>query len=583
MMRRRELLKYLGAAGLAYDPAMQALASLAGAAASSASGSPIAGRIFLNQVGYLPRGQKLATILTASNSASVSWFRVRSLAKGAVVLEGKVGPGRQDAASGDTVGLADFSAAAAPGSYRIEIDGAESDPFLIAPDAYAAALRLTMRAFYGQRCGCDVDLGQGYKHPRCHVGGEYHRSSGKIGRVDNHGGWHDAGDYGRYVVNSGISTGTLLWAWELYPRVLRGLGLGIPESGGKTPDFLAEVRWNLEWMLSLQDVDGGVWHKQTSENFCAFIMPQDDHLTSYVIGTGSAPYKSTCATADLASVMAIAARCYGEFDAEFAQRCLMAARRAWSWATANPGVVFRNPAGVRTGDYGDAHCGDEVLWASAELWRTTGELVYERAFIAGLPVGSIDLKTPSFSNLMPMACWTYALSSRAGSGDVKARIVDATLRAGSFLAAQAAANGYGNTLAAGDYVWGSNGTAGNQSLLLLVANHFQPDARMFETALGNLHYILGRNCHGVSWVTGLGVRPFQHPHHRPSAADGIDAPWPGLVSGGPNGGAGDDVARALPKMPPMRRWVDDQRAYSLNEVAINWNAPLVFLLAAANS
>jgi endoglucanase len=143
-------------------------------------------------------------------------------------------------------------------------------------------------------------------------------------------------------------------------------------------------------------------------------------------------------------------------------------------------------------------------------------------------------------------------------------------------------NGYGNTLGPEDYIWGSNSVAANQSLLLLVADHFRPDRRMKEAALGNLHYLLGRNCFGVSWVTHVGTNPFLHPHHRPSIADNIAAPWPGLLSGGPNANPADPVAKNLPKRPPMRMWLDDQMAYSLNEVAINWNAPLVFLLAAAN-
>ncbi len=134
-----------------------------------------------------------------------------------------------------------------------------------------------------------------------------------------------------------------------------------------------------------------------------------------------------------------------------------------------------------------------------------------------------------------------------------------------------------------DYVWGSNSVAANQSLLLWMANQFHPDGNTRETILNNLHYLFGRNCFGVSWVTHLGVRPFEHPHHRPSVADGIAAPWPGLLSGGPNARGGDRIANSLERRLPMRCWVDDERAYSLNEIAINWNAPLVFLLAAANS
>ena len=568
----------MGYGSVALHPGMRSVAQMAAGAGTSQ-------RIFLNQVGYLPGAAKRATV----RSAGAGEFVVRSMsdhgvADRRIAMKGKLGAVVHDDASGDAVRVADFSELR-DGRYRVEAEGGASDAFSVGPLVYAEALRMAMRGYYGQRCGCAVDLGGGYRHPACHRVGAFHATSGKSGPLVNHGGWHDAGDYGRYVVNSGLSTGTLLWAWEIYPRALRSLALGIPESGGKVPDYLAEVRWNLEWMLSLQDGDGGVWHKQTSEHFCAFIMPQDDALTSYVIGTGAAPYKSTCATGDLAAVMAIAARCYGPYDPAFAQRCLSASRRAWTWAVRHPDVIFHNPPSISTGDYGDEHCGDEIAWASAELWRTTGESQYEKAFLAAMPAGGAELTItePDWGNVISMACWTYALADRAGDAVTKGRIREATLKAADLLKVRHSSSGYGNTLAMTDYVWGSNGTAGNRSLLLWMANHFHGDAAGRDAALGNLHYILGRNCHGVSWVTHLGARPFEHPHHRPSAADGIAAPWPGLLSGGPNAHGGDAVADKLPKQPPMRMWLDDQRAYSLNEIAINWNAPLVFLLAAANS
>jgi endoglucanase len=582
-MDRRELLKYMGAAGVTLHSFASAVAaSSQGDVLGQGSPSGSAG-IFLNQVGYLPAGAKQATIRLAD--AGKRDFLVRSLADHVIVLNGKLGPVATDEASGDQTSVADFSSLRGAGRYQLEMAGVISDPINIAPDTYASALRVTVRGFYGQRCGCAVDLGDGYKHPACHGDGAFHVSSGKSGTLPNHGGWHDAGDYGRYVVNSGISTGSLLWAWELYPSALRGLSLAIPESGGKVPDYLAEIRWNLEWMLQMQDTDGGVWHKQTSERFCAFIMPQDDKLTSYVIGTGSAPYKSTAATADLASVMAIATRCYGPYDAAFAQRCLTAARQAWSWAVAHPDVQFENPPGVSTGGYGDRGLSDELAWASAELWRTTGEDQYEKAFLAGLPGNrdALTIAAPGWGDVSSMACWTYTLAERKGDAAVKSRIKEATLTAAAPLLERSRQNGYGNTMELRNYVWGSNSIAGNQSLLLLIAHHLHPDNAAREAALNNLHYMVGRNCLGVSWVTQLGVRPFQHPHHRPSAADGIAAPWPGLLSGGPNAHGGDSVADKMPKQPPMRMWLDDQRAYSMNEIAINWNAPLVFLLAAANS
>jgi endoglucanase len=575
-MNRRQILRGLGAAALVSHSHAKATAEFLSPSEPSSQTS-----IFLNQIGFLPLAGKQATIRNPDSSQRS--FHLRSTADNRTVFTGGITSPTEDATSGDTTSIADFSGFQTPGTYRVEVGGSPSDPFTIAPDVYASALRLSMRAYYGQRCGCAVDLGGGYKHPLCHANGAFHASSGKSGPLPDHGGWHDAGDYGRYIVNSAISTATLLWAWEIYPRPLRSLSLQIPESGGKTPDYLAEVRWNLAWMLTLQDTDGGVWHKQTSEHFCAFIMPQDDRLTSYVIGIGSAPYKSTCATADLAAVMAIAARCYGPYDSAFAQRCLHAARKAWTWAIMNPDVTFTNPPSITTGNYGDRRCTDELTWASAELWRTTGEAQYEKAFLAGLPdTRTLAITEPSWNELLPMACWTYALAERNANSAVKARIRELTAAAAQALVADASRNGYGTTLAVDDYVWGSNGVAGNQSLLLLIADHFQPNAAARQTAYNNLHYLLGRNCHGVSWITQLGRRPFEHPHHRPSGADNIPAPWPGLLSGGPNAHPADSVGNKLPPQPPMRMWVDDQAAYSLNEVAINWNAPLVFLLTAAN-
>jgi endoglucanase len=548
-----------------------------------AEAAPEDSPIVFNQLGYLPNAPKLITLRTPSTKSTV-----RAVSSGVIVLQGKPDEPRDDAASGDRIQICDLSAIRKPGMYVLETDAAKSAPFEIGNDVYRHALWLTMRGYYGQRCGCNVDLGNGYSHHACHLNAEFHTTSGKSGPYKNHGGWHDAGDYGRYIVNSGISTGTLLWTWEMLNGAVGKLDLKIPESGGKVPDFLAEIRWNLDWMLTLQDADGGVWHKQTSENFCGFIMPQDDHLVSYVIGTGSAPYKSTCATADLAAVAAIAARCYGPYDDAYARNCLEAARRAYAWASKNPNVTFQNPESIRTGEYGDTDCRDEMLWAAAELWRTTGEEQYRKAFETSVSYLRTDnglrVKAPSWNDLSAFALWTYALAHRKGASiELLEQIRDSSVHEAERLVQNSRENGYGNSLSLADYVWGSNGVAGNQSLQLIVTDRLQKNDDFRLAAAENLHYLIGRNCFDLSWVTQLGRNPFQHPHHRPSAADNIAAPWPGLLSGGPNGRPGDRVAASLPKRPPMQMYKDDQAAYSLNEIAINWNAPLVFLLASLNS
>ena len=539
--------------------------------------------IKLDQVGYPTNAPKIALI-----SVPARTFQVKRSSDNVVVFEDTLSPGATDPNSGDVVQAADFTVLRTVGTYYLEVPGTgRSWDFSIGPGVFSRAYYLAMRAFYGQRCGTAVDLGPEfplYKHAACHLEGRFHASSGRQGRRDNVGGWHDAGDYGRYMVNSGIATGTLLWAFEMFGSKLKGIKLNIPESGNGTPDILNEARWNLEWMLEMQDEDGGAWHKQTSERFCDFIMPEDDHLPSEVIGTGKLPYKSTCATADLAAVSAIAARVYQPFDKNFAARNLHAASAAWAWTERFPNVIFRNPPGISTGEYGDSDCGDERLWAAAELWRTTGEAEYNRYFVDHyaqyLPaLGALSAE--SWGAVAPMGLWSYALEARSqADSQALAAVREAALTAAHATVGRMRHNPYHISLGEGDFRWGSNGLVANYGMELLVANALSPDHANLEAALDNLHYLLGRNTFSISWVTQVGEHPFRHPHHRPSGADKNPEPWPGLLSGGPNAGRQDPVLRALPAdLPPAKVYSDDQGSYASNEVCINWQAMLVFLLA----
>ena len=545
-------------------------------------------RLKVDQVGYLPNAPKIVLISSSPTDTATRDFTLRRDGDHAAVFQGKLTASVHDADTGDEVQAADFSTFRASGRYYLDVPGVgRSWSFSIDPNVYSRAYYLAMRAFYGQRCGTTVDLGPefpGYTHPACHLKGEFHSSSGKQGPRDNVGGWHDAGDYGRYVVNSGISTGSLLWAWELYGSKLKEIRLNIPESGNGTPDILNEARWNLEWMLKMQDDDGGVWHKQTSTHFSGFVMPQDDALPSEVIGTGAEPYKSTCATADLAVVAAIAARVYKTFDPKFAEKNLEAARKAWAWAEKYPSVTFKNPPGISTGEYGDSNCKDEQLWAAAELWRTTADANYNDFFLKNYKEFLPTVDSPpaeGWREVAPMGLWSYALSKRDGADPaVVKEISERSIAAAQRIAQRTKTDPYHVSLMTKDYVWGSNGVAAAYGLELLVADALSHDPAFVNAALDNLHYLLGRNTFSLSWVTQLGENPYHHPHHRPSGADKNPEPWPGMLSGGANAGRQDAVLHALPAgLPPAKVYADDQGSYASNEIAINWQAALVFLLA----
>ncbi len=551
---------------------------------SAAASKPAATEIKVSQAGYPIEGRKLALVAAAAPART---FEVKEAKGGKTVFQGSLSAPALDADSGDRVQVADLSALRTPGTYVLEVPGlGRSFEFPIGADVFARPLYLAMRSFYGQRCGTAVDLGPefpGYRYPACHLEGAFHPSSGKSGPRASAKGWHDAGDYGRYIVNSGITTGSLLWGYEMFTPRLAGLKLDIPESGNDVPDVLDEIRWNLDWMLSLQDEDGGVWHKQTSERFIGFVMPEDDHTISHVIGTGSEPYKSSCATADFAAVMAVAARVYRPFDQAYADAARVAALRAWDWVSARPDVLFHNPEGVQTGSYGDGSCADERLWAAAELWRTTADVRFDRYFLenqAALRAAITADDPPAWPNVAPLAFWAYALAAK-GDGAVQAGIRREVLAAADAIVTRTAANGYRTSLVTRDYGWGSNGVAANYSLQLLVANALSRDERYLETARDNLYYLMGRNAFSLSWVTRVGANPARHPHHRPSAADANAEPWPGLLAGGPNMKRQDAVMAKLPELPVARMYVDDEASYATNENAINWNAALVFALAGA--
>jgi endoglucanase len=492
--------------------------------------------------------------VVAGSTKAMTFEVTQSAAEHRTVLSGKLSDLISDRETGENVRIADFSSITTPGTYTLRA-GEDAATFVIANDPYRLLLQSTMRAYTGQRCGTAVDIGNGYAHPACHQQSAFHPSSGRTGPAHVTGGWHDAGDYGRYVVNSGISTGTLLWACELF-------GL----------DMLDEIRWNVEWMLSMQDADGSVWHKQTSEVFPPFVLPQDDHSIQYVIGKGS------CAAGDFAAVMAIAARSYHRDD------LLIAARRAFAWLATHPNVTFRNPRGVETGEYGDRDCSDEHLWAAAELWRTAGDedahkyfLAHEREALRA--VG----EPPSWKNVGALAAWTFVLAGRARSAADEAAsraIAKRTIEQADEIVARANRSAYAIPMRTSDYVWGSNAVAANYGLELLIANRLHPDTKYVDTTFAIIHYLLGRNSFALSWVTGAGTSAVMHPHHRPSGADSIVAPWPGLLAGGPNRNRQDPALRKLPRdLPPAKSYIDDQESYASNEIAINWNAPLVFILA----
>ena len=535
--------------------------------------------VYVNQVGYLPDQQKLAYLSQSADS-----FFVVSAADGRIYFRGRPALlSSGDAASGLTTYLLDFSAMSDSGTFRIASSEKDTSySFRISDDAFRDVFATSLKGFYFQRCGTELTSQFAGKFARasCHLNdGTFHSSTGISGSKAATGGWHDAGDYGKYVVNAGITVGTLLMAYEQTPARFERDDLGIPESGNSVPDLLDEVRYELNWLLEMQDTtDGGVYFKVTPAQFAGFIMPSSDNSTRYIY------QKSTTATGDFAAVTAMAARIYSRFDSSFSRTCLERAELAWQYLSAHPEIVpaggFHNPSGTATGEYGDGDDSDERLWGAAELYITTGADslgVYFENHYADKGVISYAM---GWQNVRTLAEIEYLSAHRQGDSTVKSALSGALLNYCGMLAGVASKDGFNVTLNPSDYYWGSNSVVMNNAVLLLFGYRLSGAKTYYNAALSQLNYILGCNMHNMTFITGVGANFPMHIHHRPSAADGIADPVPGLLAGGPNHNVSNDPVLQTnfsSSTPPAACYIDDQGSYGSNEICINWNAPLVLV------
>ena len=538
--------------------------------------------IHLNQLGFLPGAGKVAVVEGLDRGR----YAVTREADGMLVLEGSLQAPAVWPASGRAAAVVDIGALVVPGRYRLRVAGEVSDPFPVGADVYAALGDAALKGYYFNRAGTALAPAHAGRyaraagHPDTEV--EVHVSAASPGRpagtvISAPGGWYDAGDYNKYVVNSGITTHTLLAAWEDFPQLFRGRDIGIPESGDAVPDLLDEAWWNLRWMLAMQDpADGGVYHKLTNLRFDGEVMPDQARERRYVV------QKSTAAALDFAAVMAQAARVYAGFEAHFPgvpARMRAAAEGAWRWAQAHPDVLYHQPDDVHTGAYGDQQLDDEFAWAAAELFVLTGDEDYLRAFGRH----AAEPGVPSWSNVGGLAWATLARHRERLSDDtMRSRVSAAVAGLAGRLADQARNSAWRIAMQSEDFVWGSSAQALNQALMLVQGHRLTGNRALLDAAQSQLDYVLGRNPLGVSFVTGHGLRTPMHIHHRPSQADGIDAPVPGLLSGGPNPGQQDagDCPVPYASSKPALSWIDHGCSYASNEIAINWNAPLVYVTAA---
>ncbi|MDX3645842.1 glycoside hydrolase family 9 protein [Streptomyces sp. MB09-02B] len=552
-------------------------------------------RVRVNQVAYLPAGPKNATLVTDA-TAKLPWQLKNG--SGAVVAHGRSTPRGLDASSGQHVHSIDFGAYRKRGTgFTLVVDGETSRPFDIDPAAYERLRLDSLKYYYTQRSGTPIsdDLRPGYGRAAGHVDVAPNQGDGNVPcqpgvcdyRLDVTGGWYDAGDHGKYVVNGGISTWEVLSTYEraLHARTgeagkLGDGSLNIPESGNKVPDLLDEVRWELDFLLKMQvpkgkPLAGMAHHKIHDEQWTGLpLMPADDPQKRELHPP------STAATLNLAATAAQAARLYRPYDPAFSAKALTAARTAWAAALEHPAVYASESDGIGGGTYADNNVTDEFYWAAAQLYLTTGEKAFQDHVLAS-PVHTADIfGSIGFDWARTAAAGRLDLATVPNKLPGRDKVRQSVVKAADRYLATLKAHPYGMPYAPENnlYDWGSNHQILNNAVVIATAYDISGASKYREGALQSMDYLFGRNALNISYVTGYGEVDARNQHARWYAHQlDPDQPNPpaGTLAGGPNSSIQDPYAQSkLQGCVGQFCYIDDIQSWSTNEHTINWNAAL---------
>ena len=532
--------------------------------------------ILTNQVNYFPQLEKKATLLSDQTS-SVSFSLLDE--SGKTVFTGDSSVLGEDADSGDSVHVLDFSKFQEPGTYTLEADGQKSRSFSIGGTAYYSGMLYdALNYFYQNRSGIAIESqfitsgdstslarAAGHSNDTARITTDWDDLNSNGGTQDVTGGWYDAGDHGKYVVNGGIS----LWMMQNQYEHAKQKGdtsayedgtMSIPENNNGYPDLLDEARWEMEWMLKMIVQDGEyadmAYHKVHDIKWTALGMtPADDTLERIL------KPPTTCATLNLAACAAQASRLWRDLDSDFSKQCLDAAEAAYAAAKKHPDLYAPIDQSIGGGPYGDDDATDEFYWAAAELYLTTGDSSYQKDMKASDWYLDVPTTLKGGESVDTVASFDWGHTAALGSislslypdqlGKDAEKLSDAFSEAADTYLQLEDEQGYGqpyaaSTISSSDsdngYVWGSNSFVIDNAIILAYAYDLTDNTDYLNGAATAMDYLLGRNPVDYSYVTGYGTHAVQYPHHR-FWAHQLSESFPmapsGVLVGGPNSGMED--------------------------------------------
>lgn len=471
----------------------------------------------LNQVGYLPTELKLAYALTNQNLSGQT-FEVVTAAGAEHVLTGQIGADQGGPIGGNFLQLyqLNFSQLITSGTYRLHLGGETSPVFTLSPEAYAGVLSPTLHFFRVQRCGETHPA----LHDTCHLTDGVVASGTLSGtHVNVDGGWHDAGDYLKFVTTSGFAALMMLQAYQRHPEVFADA------DSNNTPDVLDEARLGTDWLLKMWAPAKQVLYYQVGDYLDhnrGWRMPEEDDAAYPVRPVWPCePGKGANVAGKTAAALALAAVLWNDparsyYNPTLAATYLAAARQIYAYGKARPAAQpsTRDPNGNFT-FYDESRWQDKMALAAAELYRATGSQTYlneARAYARAAGNG-----------------WTFDWGEMSALAHYELARLDASYipTATTFLEAdlsnyqaQFNANRFGVTV--NPLYWGSAEAMIGAALTALWYEDLTSDTTYRAMAQAQRDYLLGGNPWGVAFVNSVGVTWPHHPHHQVADLTGAE-------------------------------------------------------------
>lgn len=522
-------------------------------------------RITVNNLGYMTGIPKYAVC-----KVSVNVFYLVDASNGASVYAGRLSRSFFDRESGETIRFADFSDFNTPGVYFIRAGFRRSENFEISDSPYKDIRGEILHGIYLSRCGFNFSNDSMYGRTAgrfvaksCHT-----ESVTRNGRAfDVSGGWHCMGGYERDTDQCCLVIADMLYAFRLF---------GESFDRREATMIADEIKWGLEWLISMQESSGGVFSGVNALKKFTTGLREDDPDEYYL---GELQCRTTLRTAAVAAAGAVF---FKERDKKFSNALRCCAEKAWIWIVqASEYRYYSSRSGSIDPDGEGAYpLESEFMWALCEMYDLTGDESFsemiEKKYMSSCFCGFGENSCGGFAAL------AYLLSERNIDRTVEAcvrkkmtdradRMWIAVCESG-FRLARSAGGGFGS---------GSNFGILCDCMGFITAYLISGDSKYLTGATDQLSYIFGQNPFGISYITGIGENRVHHPCHRLSTAFEGEDVVPGMIVGGANTLRTDEYSQwHIEKgSPPTKCYIDNEYSHSTNQPSVHYSAPVIFISA----